>query len=116
MKNPLKPGRLTADERAHMQRHADYGRKILAGEPDALLDLASTVAWTHHERWDGAGYPHGIAGDAIPLAGRIVALADVFDALANERPYKDAWPLAEARRRHGKGDRRSRSGAISSIA
>ncbi len=91
-----KPGKLTVKERRHMQRHADYGRKILAGEPDPLLDLAAVIAWTHHERWDGGGYPRRLSGDAIPLEGRIVAIGDVFDALTSDRVYRPAMTVPHA--------------------
>jgi putative two-component system response regulator len=91
-----KPGRLTAEERQHMQKHADYGRTILAGEPDPLLDLAANIAWTHHERWDGAGYPRRLRGEDIPLEGRIVAIGDVFDALTSDRVYRPAMSVESA--------------------
>jgi putative two-component system response regulator len=91
-----KPGALSLSERRHMQRHADYGRKILAGESDPLLDLASVIAWTHHERWDGGGYPRQIEAEAIPLEGRIVAVGDVFDALTSDRVYRPAMPVEHA--------------------
>jgi response regulator RpfG family c-di-GMP phosphodiesterase len=91
-----KPGKLTVPERRHMQRHADYGRKILAGEPDPLLDLAAVIAWTHHERWDGGGYPRRLRGDDIPLEGRIVAIGDVFDALTSDRVYRPAMTVPHA--------------------
>ena len=70
-----------------MQEHASVGASILADGKFAVLQLAREIALTHHERWDGAGYPSGLAGEAIPLAGRIVAVADVFDALTHDRPY-----------------------------
>ena len=92
----LKPGRLDDDERAHMTQHAVIGGDILAGSRSELLRLAATIALTHHERWDGAGYPKGLAGTDIPLVGRIAAIADVFDALTSERPYKAAWPVEKA--------------------
>ena len=92
----LKPGPLDAAERARMQTHADIGRRILGGSLSPVLRLAEEIAHTHHERWDGAGYPRGLAGDAIPLVGRIVAVADVFDALTHARPYKPAWPADRA--------------------
>ncbi|MEA2139436.1 MAG: hypothetical protein QOG56_2586 [Solirubrobacteraceae bacterium] len=92
----LKPGRLTVPELAEMHRHAQIGAAIMSGSDFALLQLASLIALTHHERWDGTGYPGGLAGDAIPIAGRIVAVADVFDALTHARPYKDAWSTARA--------------------
>lgn len=79
-----------------MQKHVDYGLDILGGRRSELLDMARDIALTHHERWDGKGYPRGIAGEAIPLPGRIVAIADVFDALTSVRPYKKAWPAEEA--------------------
>jgi putative nucleotidyltransferase with HDIG domain len=92
----LKRGRLTPEERATMRRHAEAGAQILSGSESSVLRMAEAIARSHHERWDGQGYPFGLAGDAIPLAGRIVAVADVFDALTHERPYKPAWPVAEA--------------------
>jgi putative two-component system response regulator len=92
----LKAGRFTRDERAEMQRHTSIGADMLGGTSSGLLALARDIALTHHERWDGSGYPHGLAGDDIPLAGRIVALADVFDALTHSRPYKTAWPVERA--------------------
>ena len=92
----LKPGPLDATERERMQAHADIGRRILAGSSSPVLRLAEQIAHTHHERWDGTGYPRGLAGEAIPLPGRIVAVADVFDALTHVRPYKPAWPADRA--------------------
>ena len=91
-----KPGKLNAHERRHMQRHPEYGREILGGEPDALLDLAAVIAWTHHERWDGAGYPRRLKGAEIPVEGRIVAIGDVFDALISDRVYRPAMSLHRA--------------------
>ena len=91
-----KPGDLTPDERGTMERHTDVGRELLAGSGNELLELAATVAWTHHECWDGSGYPRGLAGEAIPLAGRIVTVADVFDALTSDRPYRSAWTPEDA--------------------
>ena len=79
-----------------MERHTDVGHELLARSGNELLELAATVAWTHHERWDGTGYPRGLAGDEIPLAGRIVAVADVFDALTNDRSYRAAWTRTDA--------------------
>jgi putative two-component system response regulator len=92
----LKPGRLTGDERAQMQTHTRIGGTILAGSSFPVLRLGEEIALTHHERWDGTGYPYGLTGDDIPLAGRIVAVADVFDALTHSRPYKEAWPVHDA--------------------
>lgn len=94
----LKPGRLDADEFVIMKRHAEIGYQILAESTSSLLQTAAIIAWTHHEKFDGSGYPRGLTGEAIPLNGRIVAVADVFDALTSERPYKRAWPLEDARR------------------
>jgi len=91
-----KPGTLTFEERAEMQRHAELGRELLVGSGEELLDLAAEIAWTHHERFDGSGYPRGLRGDRIPLAGRIVAVADVFDALVSDRVYRPAFPVARA--------------------
>ncbi|HEY8564015.1 MAG TPA: HD domain-containing phosphohydrolase [Beijerinckiaceae bacterium] len=93
----LKPGPLTPEERREMEQHAERGRKILEGSRSEVVLLASELAASHHERWDGTGYPRGLAGEAIPLSGRIVAVADVFDALTSARPYKAAWPPEEAR-------------------
>jgi putative two-component system response regulator len=92
----LKPGRLTPEERESMQRHSAIGAAILAGSESPVLKMAQEIALSHHERWDGGGYPAGLAGKVIPLPARIVALADVFDALTHERPYKHAWPLQKA--------------------
>ncbi len=92
----LKPGPLTPAEFAMMRAHTTGGAAILAGSDHPLLQLAEAIALGHHERWDGTGYPRGLAGTAIPLAGRIVAVADVFDALTHTRPYKAAWPIADA--------------------
>lgn len=92
----LKPGRLTPNERAVAERHATIGSLILSGSRYPLLRLAAEIALTHHERWDGTGYPRGIAGTDIPVAGRIVAVADVYDALTHQRPYKSAWPASNA--------------------
>ena len=92
----LKPGGLTAAERRTMQGHAAIGASMLAGSSAPLLQLAEQIARTHHERWDGSGYPSGLRGEQIPLAGRICAVVDVFDALVSRRPYKRAWTLDEA--------------------
>lgn len=93
----LKPGRLTEEEFEIMKRHATIGHEILKDSASPYMQLAATIALTHHEKYDGSGYPAGLAGDAIPLVGRIVAVADVFDALTSERPYKRAWDLDRAR-------------------
>jgi putative two-component system response regulator len=92
----LKPGRLSDDEFEVIKTHTTIGAEILAGSRSPLLRLAEQIALSHHERWDGSGYPAGLHSDAIPLVGRIVAVADVFDALTHERPYKDAWPVQAA--------------------
>lgn len=92
----LKPGKLTADEFQLMQQHVGIGARILADGKFAVLQLAREIALTHHEHWDGSGYPSGLAREAISLGGRIVAVADVFDALTHDRPYKEAWPLEDA--------------------
>ncbi|GGL91274.1 diguanylate cyclase [Deinococcus aerolatus] len=92
----LKPGKLDHAEFSQMQTHTLIGSRILSGGRSELLQLAEEIALTHHERWDGSGYPHGLRDTQIPLTGRIVALADVFDALTQERPYKRAWSAAEA--------------------
>ena len=93
----LKPGRLDPDEMAIMRLHAKIGGHILAGSDSPLIRLAEEIARGHHEKYDGSGYPRGLAGEQIPVSARIVAVADVFDALTSERPYKPAWPLAQAR-------------------
>ena len=92
----LKPGRLTADEFEEMKAHTSIGARIVAGSGSRLVQLVEQVAQSHHERWDGAGYQPGLGGTDIPLAGRIVAVADVYDALTHERPYKPAWPVERA--------------------
>ncbi len=113
----LKPGKLTEDEFSMMQKHPGFGKRILTSfstdeertlqrhaevgahilevGSSRILDMARTIALTHHERWDGSGYPLGLKGDDIPLVGRIVAVADVFDALSSRRSYKKAFPLDE---------------------
>lgn len=92
----LKPGRLTPEEYEVMKAHTVVGARILSGSRFDILRLAEQVALYHHERWDGQGYPHGLSRDRIPLPGRVVAVADVFDALTHVRPYKPAWPWEEA--------------------
>ena len=93
----LKPGRLTDDERKVMEAHTEMGHRILAGSDVELLDLAALMALTHHERIDGTGYPGRLAGEAIPIEGRICAVADVFDALTSDRVYRQAFQPEEAR-------------------
>ncbi len=114
----LKPGKLDEAERRLMQRHCVYGKEICSvglsgslqkddqgppaegpeqrGNVSPILQMAATIAYTHHEKWDGSGYPHGLAGEAIPLEGRITAVADVFDALTTKRPYKEAFGVDES--------------------
>jgi len=92
----LKPGKLQGEEWAIMKTHTTIGANILSGDTSVLLRLAEEIASSHHERWDGSGYPKGLQGDAIPESGLIVALTDVFDALTSERPYKKAWTEKEA--------------------
>jgi putative two-component system response regulator len=89
----LKPGALDSSEFDLMKSHTMIGHQILTGSASRILQLSAEIALSHHERWDGKGYPHGLAGNEISLAGRLTAIADVFDALTHRRPYKDAWPL-----------------------
>ena len=92
----LKPGRLTDNEFSQMKAHVEVGSRLLSQGRSRLIVMAERIATYHHERWDGSGYPRGLRGDDIPLVGQIVAVADVFDTLIHERPYKHAWPLDEA--------------------
>lgn len=92
----LKPGKLDDEELAIMRKHPEMGAKILDNSTSPLIKLAHSVALYHHEKWDGSGYPFGLKGEEIPLEARIVAVADVFDALLNKRPYKEAWPVEDA--------------------
>lgn len=92
----LKPGRLTSDEFAQMKTHPTSGAAMLDGSHSDALRLAAEIALSHHEHWDGSGYPWGFSEEEIPLSGRIVTVADVFDSLTHERPYKHAWPVADA--------------------
>tara|TARA_R110002049_G_scaffold44690_10_gene131009 strand:+ start:538 stop:1536 length:999 start_codon:yes stop_codon:yes gene_type:complete len=91
-----KPGKLDADEWKIMASHVEIGGRIIGEHETGLLAMARRVALCHHEKWDGSGYPAGLAGEDIPIEARIVAIADVFDALTSERPYKHAWPVDEA--------------------
>jgi len=91
-----KPGKLDDEEWEMMRQHTKFGAEILGDQDSVLLQLAREIALSHHEKWNGKGYPNGLAGAEIPLESRIVAIADVFDALTNERPYKKAWPIEEA--------------------
>lgn len=92
----LKPGKLTPEERTIMMEHSRIGAEILGEHEWPLMQMARIVALTHHEKWDGTGYPKGLNGADIPLVGRICAIADVFDALTSDRPYKTGWPIDEA--------------------
>ncbi len=92
----LKPGRFSPEEYAVMQRHCRFGADLLSGGRSEIVQMAECIALTHHEKWNGHGYPHGLEGQEVPIEGRIVAVADVFDALTHGRPYKEAWPLEAA--------------------
>ena len=92
----LKPGPLTPDEWEIMKQHTIHGYEILRGSDSELLQLAGEIAVSHHEKFDGSGYPHGLSGDSIPMSGRICAISDVFDALTSKRPYKEEWPAEAA--------------------
>ncbi|MFM8331965.1 MAG: HD domain-containing phosphohydrolase [Candidatus Methylumidiphilus sp.] len=91
-----KPSNYSQEEWALMQRHPQWGADIIGQHDSPLLRMSRTVALTHHEHWDGSGFPYGLAGESIPLEGRITAIADVFDNLISARPYKEAWPTQEA--------------------
>jgi putative two-component system response regulator len=92
----LKPSGLDDAEFDIMKQHTVVGHRILAGSASDLLQMAADIALTHHERFDGTGYPEKLVGESIPLSGRIVAVADTFDALTSERPYKSEWPVGLA--------------------
>lgn len=92
----LKPGKLEPEEWDIMRRHAEIGADIIGTHNDHLLNTAHIIALSHHEKWDGEGYPRGLKGEEIPLEARIIAIADVFDALTSERPYKKAWSVEDA--------------------
>ncbi|MCA9480131.1 MAG: HD domain-containing protein, partial [Nitrospira sp.] len=102
----LKPGKLDPEEFETMKQHTVIGAQLLANSQSPVLRMGEIIALTHHEKWDGSGYPNRLSGEDIPLPGRICALADVFDALSSKRCYKDAWPLektlAEIRSSSGK--------------
>ncbi len=91
-----KPAKLNPEEIEHMRQHPQIGVDILGGQTCPLLNMARSIAISHHEKWDGSGYPNGLKGEEIPLHGRIAAIADVFDALTTQRPYKEAWPVEKA--------------------
>jgi putative two-component system response regulator len=93
----LKPGKLTPDEFHRMKEHVSIGKSIVSGGDTPVLQLAVQIILAHHEWWNGNGYPYGLEGSEIPMAGRIVAVADVFDALTHDRPYKEAWTIEAAR-------------------
>tara|TARA_B100000315_G_scaffold154810_1_gene143328 strand:- start:81 stop:1184 length:1104 start_codon:yes stop_codon:yes gene_type:complete len=92
----LKPGKLEAGEWEIMKTHVDIGAEILSSDSAEIMQLARTIALTHHEKWDGSGYPNGLVGEDIPVQGRIAAICDVFDALTSDRPYKKAWAVEDA--------------------
>jgi putative two-component system response regulator len=92
----MKPDKLDPDEWATMQNHPEIGYRLLDGHASEIMNAAKVIALTHHEKWDGSGYPSGLAGEDIPLMGRVCALADVFDALTSKRPYKKPWTMEDA--------------------
>jgi len=92
----LKPGKLTPEEFEIIKKHPQMGAEIIGNHDSGLLQLSRAIALTHHEKWNGKGYPNGLMGEEIPLAGRVTAIADIFDALTSVRPYKKAWSVDEA--------------------
>ena len=92
----LKPDKLTEEEREEMCKHAEFGAKLLGDHDSLLIQLAASIAHSHHEKWDGSGYPNKLSGESIPIEGRITAISDVFDALTSKRPYKKEWSVEEA--------------------
>jgi putative two-component system response regulator len=92
----LKPGKLDPEEWEIMKTHAEIGADIMGDFDSPLMRMAGMIAFTHHEKYDGSGYPNGIKGNGIPIEGRIAAICDVFDALTSERPYKEAWSVERA--------------------
>jgi HD-GYP domain-containing protein (c-di-GMP phosphodiesterase class II) len=92
----LKPGKLSDEEFEVVKTHSLLGARVLAGGETELLEVAERIVRHHHERWDGGGYPDGLVGEDIPAAARITHVADVFDVLVHERPYKDSWSVDEA--------------------
>lgn len=92
----LKPDLLTESEREEMRKHADFGAKLLGEHDSLLIQLAASIAKSHHEKWDGSGYPDNLSGESIPIEGRITAISDVFDALTTRRPYKQPWTVQQA--------------------
>jgi putative two-component system response regulator len=92
----LKPGKLTPEEWETMKTHTTIGSQLLSDCTSPILQIAQVIAISHHERWDGTGYPQGLRETDIPIAGRIMAIVDVFDAITSDRPYEKAWPIAEA--------------------
>lgn len=92
----LKPGKLLEEEWGRMKQHAQFGFEMLKGHQSKIMNKAALIALSHHEKWDGSGYPQGLEGENIPLCGRIVAITDVYDALTSKRPYKEPWPQEKA--------------------